>query len=190
MNRRDLAYPSSEMAARFQKLPAPTSDVKASLAAGRAGCEELQKFITTWPSWLFARGDAAFGGAGDESPLIISEKSLKVEGDAPFPVQSRRAWRARRARRPDSAAVGKLYLNVAAVNPAAKGKPVIIWRNPTVAFALRCSAVEQRRRPKPRSTPMARPIPMRSRKAVAASGSGCGRGRGGRRLRAFRCAPW
>ncbi len=134
MDRRDLAYPSSEMATRFRKLPVPTNDVKASLAAGRAGCEDLQKFITTWPSWLFARGDAAVGGAGDESPLIISEKSLKVEGTHHF-LFNRGGRGAPGGRGAQTApAVGKLYLNVAAVNPAAKGKPVIVWRNPTVAF--------------------------------------------------------
>ena len=84
MNRPGLAYPSSEMAARFHKLPAPTADLKASTAAAHAACDELQKFITSWPSWLFARGDAAYGGAGDESPLIINEKSLKVEGTHHF----------------------------------------------------------------------------------------------------------
>jgi hypothetical protein len=137
MNRHDLAYPSSEMAARFKKLPVPTNDSKASLAAGRAACEELQKFITSWPGWLFARGDAAYGGAGDESPLIISEKSLKVEGSHHFLFnRGGRGAPAGSAGRgaPAAPTVGKLYLNVAPVNPAAKGKPVIIWRNPTVAF--------------------------------------------------------
>ena len=34
MNQPDLAYPSSEMAARFHKLPVPPADLKASVAAG------------------------------------------------------------------------------------------------------------------------------------------------------------
>ena len=34
--------------------------------------------------WLFARGDVAAGGAGDESPLIISDKSLTVEATHHF----------------------------------------------------------------------------------------------------------
>ncbi len=135
LNRRDLAYPSSEMAARFQKLPVPTSDAKASAAAGRAACETLQKFVTSWPSWLFARGDAAVGGAGDESPLIISEKSLKVEGTHHF-LFNRGGRGAPGGRGTATAApkTAKLYLNIEPVNPAAKGKPVVIWRNPTVAF--------------------------------------------------------
>src|SRR6202034_2518043 len=72
-------YPSSEMAARFQKLPAPSADIAASIAAARAKSEELQKYLTSWPGWLFARGDAAYGGGGGGSPLIINEKSLRVE---------------------------------------------------------------------------------------------------------------
>ena len=132
MNRPGLAYPTSEMAARFHKLPAPTADIKASIASARSACEELQKFITTWPGWLFARGDAAYGGAGDESPLIISEKSLKVVGTHHFVFN--RGGRGGAGGRGAAAATSKLYLNVASVNPTAKGKPVVIWRNPTVSF--------------------------------------------------------
>jgi Protein of unknown function (DUF1592)/Protein of unknown function (DUF1588)/Protein of unknown function (DUF1587)/Protein of unknown function (DUF1585)/Protein of unknown function (DUF1595)/Cytochrome C oxidase, cbb3-type, subunit III len=140
MNRRDLAYPSSEMAARFHKLPVPSADVKASLTAGRTACEELQKYISTWPSWLFARGDVASGGAGDESPLIISEKSLKVEGSHHF-LYNRGGRGAPGGRgsapgrgTPAAPSVGRLYIFAAPVNPMAKGKPVIVWRNATVSF--------------------------------------------------------
>src|SRR5262249_15696309 len=73
MNQPGLGYPSSEVAARWKKLPAPLADPKASEAAARAGCADLQKFTTTWPSWLFGRGDAAVGGAGDESPLVFND---------------------------------------------------------------------------------------------------------------------
>ncbi len=140
MNRRDLAYPSSEMAARFHKLPAPTADRKASLAAARAACDELQKYLTNWPGWLFARGDAAYGGAGDESPLIISEKSLKVEDHHHFLYNrgGRGAPPGRGAAGgrgvPAAPTVGRVYLFASPVNPIAKGKPVVIWRNPTVSF--------------------------------------------------------
>ena len=139
MNRSDLLYPSSEMASRFQKIPAPTADHAASKAAARAKCEELQKYLTTWPSWLFARGDAAVGGAGDESPLIISEKSLKVEAAHHFNYNRvpRGPGGRGAARGPAPAAAPtavKFYLFASPVNPAAKGKPVLIWRNPTVSF--------------------------------------------------------
>jgi hypothetical protein len=140
MNRSDLLYPSSEMAARFDKLPAPTADIAASIAAARASSEELQKYLTSWPGWLFARGDAAYGGAGDESPLIISEKSLRVEAAHHFvynragrgPGGGRGAGRGAPPPPPPTAV--KFYLFASPVNPAAKGKPVMIWRNPTVSF--------------------------------------------------------
>lgn len=137
MNRKDLMYPSTEMAARFDKLPAPTADIAASLTAARAACGELQKYLTSWPGWLFARGDAAYGGAGDESPLIINEKSLKVEATHHFVYnvlgRGGFAGRGKAAPQPPPASV-KFYLFASPVNPTAKGKPVVIWRNPTVGF--------------------------------------------------------
>jgi hypothetical protein len=128
MNRRDLLYPSSEAVARFQKLPPASAGEKAA----REGCAELQKFVSTWPSWLFARGDVAVGGAGDESPLIINDTSLKVEGKRHF--QFLRGGRGGGGRGGPPAGPAMVYINVAAVNPAAKGKPVIVWRNPTIGF--------------------------------------------------------
>ena len=140
MNRSDLLYPSSEMASRFHRLPAPTGDIAASIAAGRKSADELQKYLTSWPGWLFARGDAAYGGAGDESPLIITEKSLRVEAAHHF-VYNRvgrgpgggRGGRGAPAPGTPPTAV-KFYLFASPVNPQAKGKPVLIWRNPTVSF--------------------------------------------------------
>ena len=80
MNQSGLGYPSSEVASRWHKLPTPNGgDAKAVEAAARTECTELQKYLTTWPSWFFGRGDAAVGGAGDESPLIFNDISLTAE---------------------------------------------------------------------------------------------------------------
>src|SRR3954468_3684604 len=128
VNRPVLAYPSSEAIARFRKLPAPS----AGDAAARAACTELQKFVTGWPSWLFARGDKAVGGAGDESPLIFNDASLK--GGSKHQFAYIRGGRGGGGRGAPPAGPAKVFLNVVAVNPAAKGKPVVIWRNPTVGF--------------------------------------------------------
>jgi hypothetical protein len=76
LQRPGLGYPSSEVAARWQKLPAPAANNRDAV---RAECDGIQKFLTGWPSWLFARGEIAAGGAGDESPLIISDATLKGE---------------------------------------------------------------------------------------------------------------
>ena len=141
MNRTDLMYPSSEMAARFHKLPAPTADIPASLTAARSASEELQKYVTSWPGWLFARGDQAYGGAGDESPLIINEKSLKVQATHHFTYAGRGAFpgggrgaAGRGAPPPPPPTSIKMYLFASPVNSTAKGKPVVVWHNPTVAF--------------------------------------------------------
>jgi mono/diheme cytochrome c family protein len=128
MNKPALGYPSSEIAARWHKLPAPATGDKNSLAAVRAGCEEIQKFLVTWPSWLFARGDVAAGGAGDESPLEFSDRTLNLKPTHRF-VYVRGGGRG--GVQPGPA---KIYLNVANVNPAQGDKPVIIWRNLTVGF--------------------------------------------------------
>lgn len=129
VNNSSLKYPSSEVASRWRKLLAPEAEGKTNAEAARAGCEEIQKFLVTWPSWLFARGDLAAGGAGDESPLEFSDRTLNVK-------PSHRFIFVRGGRRDQAPAPGpaKIYLNVAPVNPAMDEKPVIIWRNLTIGF--------------------------------------------------------
>ena len=130
MNRPVLGYPVSEVAARWRKLPAPGD--KTAIAAARAGCDEIQKFMVTWPSWLFARGDLAAGGAGDESPLEFSDRTLNVESKQRFAFIR---GGVRGGNFPPGPA--KIYLNVAPVNPAIPGKPLILWRNMTVGIRPR-----------------------------------------------------
>src|SRR5688572_5977834 len=134
LNRPTLSYPSSEVVARWRKVPAPTSDAKATEAAARAGCEEVQKFLTTWPSWLFARGDLAAGGAGDERPLEFSDNSLKVDAKRRF--RFLRGGRGGGGRGPaiPTGGTARIYLNAALVNPSPDTKPLIIWRNPVIIF--------------------------------------------------------
>jgi hypothetical protein len=84
MNSTTLGHPASEVVARWNKLPAPGADVKAGAETARAACADIEKYLVTYTLWLFARGDVAVGGAGDESPLIISDKSLKVDATRQF----------------------------------------------------------------------------------------------------------
>ena len=69
VNKPNTGYPTRATVDGWMNLPAPTADVNASVARARAGCDDLYKSLTTWPSWFFARGDSAAGGAGDDSPL-------------------------------------------------------------------------------------------------------------------------
>jgi mono/diheme cytochrome c family protein len=140
MNKTGLGYPTSEIVARWRKLPAPPARPLARPLAHedagdnttavrvRAECEEIQKFMVTWPSWLFARGDLAAGGAGDESPLEFSDRTLNVK-----PIY-RFAYVRGGGRGSVQQGPAKIYLNVASVIPAMGEKPVIIWRNLTVGF--------------------------------------------------------
>ena len=76
VNRAGTGFPSRLTIERWRKLPAPTSDVQASVARARAECDAIVKALVVWPSWLFARGDLAAGGAGDESPLVFDDETL------------------------------------------------------------------------------------------------------------------
>jgi hypothetical protein len=128
MNKSSLGYPSSEIVSRWRKLPAPEADSKTIAAKVRAGCDEIQNFSVTWPSWLFARGDVAAGGAGDESPLEFSDRTLNVKSTHRF------AYVRGGGRGPAQPGPAKIYLNVTTVNPAMGEKPVIIWRNLSIGF--------------------------------------------------------
>ncbi len=134
MNQPALGFPSSEIAARWKNLPAATSDAKGSMASARASCEEIQKFLVTWPSWLFARGDLAAGGAGDESPLEFSDRTLKAT--APHRFQFFRGGRFLGSAKfaPPPKGPVKVFVNVSTINPSATGQRVLIWRNPTVGI--------------------------------------------------------
>jgi mono/diheme cytochrome c family protein len=140
LNTANLGYPSSEVAARWKNLPVPGGpDTQATEAAARKSCEELQKWITTWPSWLFARGDVAAGGAGDESPLEFSDRTLKAEPKHAFVYGGRGGGGAAGRGFGRGPAGGptppqKVYFLVEPVNPGAPARPIINWRNATVAF--------------------------------------------------------
>ncbi len=125
VNNPSLKYPTSEIVSRWSNLP--SADNKNTTIA-RAGCDEIQKFMVTWPSWLFARGDVAAGGAGDESPLEFSNRTLDVKSLHRF------AYVRGAGRGPIQSGPAKIYLNVSNVNPAMGDKPVIIWRNLTFGY--------------------------------------------------------
>ena len=131
VNRPNTAYPTRETVNRWNALSTPTSDVPASLSKARAGCEEIQTFLTTWPSWFFARGDLAAGGAGDESPLAFDDETLKAAPTHGFTYGvGIRGGRGRGGvSSPGRQDVHILFTDVA---PGASAKPVIIWRNPRI----------------------------------------------------------
>jgi mono/diheme cytochrome c family protein len=135
VNRVGSAYPTRTTVEGWAKLPAPTTDIAASVAKARAGCDELYKALTTWPSWFFARGDLAAGGAGDESPLVFDDTTLKVEPTHHYvyPLGAR-AGRGRGAPAPAASGPSRVFLTFASVNPSPGVTPVVIWRNARVVL--------------------------------------------------------
>ena len=73
-DRHGLPEPADDRA--LAGAPGADADVPASVARARAECDALVKELVTWPSWFFARGDLAAGGAGDESPLVFDDTTL------------------------------------------------------------------------------------------------------------------
>jgi hypothetical protein len=131
VNRANTGYPTRSTVEGWVNLPAPTADVVASLASARAGCDELYKALTTWPSWFFARGDLAAGGAGDESPLVFDDTTLNAEPSHRYTYAlGGRGGRGRGAPMASTPGPAKLYLTFTDVNPRAGVTPVVIWRNP------------------------------------------------------------
>jgi hypothetical protein len=128
VNKRDTAYPTRETVNRWTQLPAPTGDIQGSLARARAGCDEIQKFLTTWPSWFFARGDLAAGGAGDESPLAFDDETLKVDPVRRYTYAiGGRGGRGRGA--PSTPGPHKVFISFTDVAPGTSTLPIVIWRN-------------------------------------------------------------
>lgn len=116
------AYPVADVVTRWRSLPVPTSaDDKQAVAAARNSSEELQRFVIDWPRWLFAAGPME-SAVGDDRVFLLNDESLKVSTSQTlkFLVRGRNQKTVR------------LYLTVASMNPAAKDKPVVTWRNGTV----------------------------------------------------------
>ena len=134
VNKPDTAYPTRETVNRWQQLPAPVAgdDMSPVLTKARAACEEIQTQLTTWPSWFFARGDLAAGGAGDESPLAFDDETLTTAPSHRFEYAvGIRGGRGRGgASSPGRHEVHILFSDVA---PGASARPLIVWRNARVA---------------------------------------------------------
>jgi mono/diheme cytochrome c family protein len=124
-------YPLRATIDAWKRLAAPASDLAASNAAARKGCDEIVKALVTWPSWLFARGDLAAGGAGDESPLVFDDTTLTATASHSFthhvgprflrfrPVPTPGPWR--------------VSIAVDSLTPDA-GAAVVLWKNPRIVM--------------------------------------------------------
>jgi hypothetical protein len=129
VNKPAPGYPTRTTVDGWKNLPAPSADVAASIARARAGTDALYKALTTWPSWFFARGDLAAGGAGDESPLLFDDTSLKAAPTHHFTYAlGPRGGRGRGAPAPATGPVN-VSLIVTSLETTPEARPVIVWRN-------------------------------------------------------------
>ena len=132
VNRPGTGFPSRLTLERWRTLPAPTSDVHASVASARAGCDALVKALVAWPSWFFARGDLAVGGAGDESPLVFDDTTLAVVETHTYNHELNRSF----GKDGPTLAPGPwtVQLSVDALHSGSGRTPAVIWRNPRVVL--------------------------------------------------------
>lgn len=117
-------YPLSEVVTRWNALPEPGS---ASMEDVRAACAEIQGFVIHWPRELFAAGELAAGGAGDERALVITDASLVAS--------TKHSFRAQLLDRGEGAK--ELVLHLLSVNPGAPDRPVVLWKNAMVQAVTR-----------------------------------------------------
>lgn len=120
-------FPTSDVIARWRQLPGPGvgANRARTMAAAKARCAEIQKFVIDWPRWLFAAGELAAGGQGDERALVLNEESLAVAAQHKFRFFTRRTRGQKTA---------KVYLWIEGANPTSREKPVVLWRNAQVRF--------------------------------------------------------
>jgi mono/diheme cytochrome c family protein len=137
VNRTGTGYPSADMIGAWQQFAAPTADAAASIARARSDADALTKKLVTWPSWFFARGDLAAGGAGDESPLLFDDTTLGAKTTHSYTYALNRRFGRPTPGQPPQPQVGPgpwtVHLTFDALNKGA-GTPVVIYRNPRVAL--------------------------------------------------------
>ena len=123
------------LAAVCRRRP-PTSRRRSPTA--RTGCDALVKSLIAWPSWFFARGDLAAGGAGDESPLVFDDTTLNAE---PTHAYTLSAGTAARTARPLPPAPGPWTVHLS-VDDAQSARPGV---TPASSGATRASSLAPQR---------------------------------------------
>ena len=117
------AYPTSEVIARWNRLPVPTvASREQSAKAALSGCDEIKRFLIDWPRSLFGAGALAEGGQGDERALVLTEES----------IQASRSQKLRAGARVRGEKL-RMYLSTASMNPNSKDMPVVIWKDARVS---------------------------------------------------------
>jgi hypothetical protein len=142
-------YPTSEVVTLWRKLPAPTKGQTATARKEladkvRKDCDEVRNALLQWPRFLFAAGSLAAGGAGDERALVITDATLPAAA----------THKLRFGARAGGKKTGKLVLTSVPLNPGAKDKGLVIWRN----AGIRIRTMDKNATPEQQAASAARPI--------------------------------
>ena len=130
MNRTATGYPVRLTVDSWQALDAPDADATASIQKARGECDRIVKQLVSWPSWFFARGDLAAGGAGDESPLVFDDTTLGVEPRHSYVYQLNRRLGPKAPAPPPGP--WTVHVTTDALHGTPGATPVVIWRNPRI----------------------------------------------------------
>jgi mono/diheme cytochrome c family protein len=162
VNRPVYGYPSKLWIERWRKLPAPAQ----AASNVRTECEALVKDLVAWPSWLFARGDLAAGGAGDESPLVFDDTTLMAAPSHTYNFGLNRRFSQNGPYLVPGPWTVHLAVDALHRTPASAGTPAVIWRNARVVLRTpppppdpKENAAVARRRP---PGPIVSTFPLRS----------------------------
>lgn len=119
LQQEDAPYPTSEVIAKWRALPAAGNE-----DVIRAKCVEIQNFAINWPHWLLAISGLLTDG-GNELATVISAESLAGRTQARLKFNLKDLGQG----------LGTLHLSVTQVNPEAKSRPVVRWRDATVEIS-------------------------------------------------------
>ena len=138
VNRTGTGYPSHDMIGDLAEV-CRTGRGHSGCRSRRRGAEAdaLSKKLVTWPSWFFARGDLAAGGAGDESPLVFDDTTLTAKSTHAYTYALNRRFGRPMPEQPPTPQIGPgpwtVHFTFDAVHKGA-GTPAVVWRNPRVVL--------------------------------------------------------
>jgi mono/diheme cytochrome c family protein len=151
LNQGSPAYPISDVVSRWRKLPAPAGPGATHVVEARAGAEQIQTFVIDWVRNLFAAGPME-SAVGDDRVFLLNDDSLKVDTAAKMGFIYRN-------RNEKSA---KIYLTVTSLNPNAKDKPFVIWRNGATRLMTGRLGAAAANQPNPRRQQQTPQTPLKS----------------------------
>ena len=168
-------YPISDIASKWRAFPVPQGATdQTTIAAARTAALDLQKFTIDWTRMLFAAPPALQSAVGDDALYVIDDTTVKANLKQPVRFLFRTP-----PRQVQKSQTMRVYLLAQVMNPGAKDKPVVVWRNGVMRVRSRgpqapaadaaAQAAQQKLAPRPVEKPI---FPMLDAATVARLGFG------------------